>query len=881
MSIDFYSYVRTTLTKVGELSKGLLLATVAVLFSLTQINAQEAVDKPQDKNSEFEVYTSSVDAAAWEDPNVVKNMSFAKNDLIDAVENPNLNETVTCSQLRVTLLLDESGSILNRDGIEQVEDATLALAEVLLGTPALLSIVEFENQARTIFPPAPVDAQYLLDLAAYLSDDSLEVEIDGNLVMETYDPTLDFLNLPCPFGNTNWEAGLLEARLNAPNLLIFLTDGEPVSRVDDTNPCGFVVGGGTVPNLNAAIEVANDLREEDGVHMFGYGVGNGINVGSRLANLQLTTGEDEYLPAGGDIFVDDFSTGEFEDLAAGLSAGLNAICGIQLDINKSAEPNQICGEETVTYTISIDNLGNDNNGTLSDEAVNIVVEDLLPVGFVLDAVPAGAVFDGTTLTWNFASIAEDGNLSISYSGNFPGANGNYVNTASVDASNALEAGTEATVTKTNLIQTEFDEEACLSFDLAASNYVANPDVGQDETITESGTVLIIGTNDAGCPVEATINVLINQVADPIADNQGIICGSSFVWDKNGVEYTPENYNENNPPVVLEDENDPCSPSHVLILSFEMPMVLPGDPLPVEVCDEAPSNIIPLPGGAEYVVLSVNDDQTITTTGGTFPLAPEVALVPLEGLGQGGGCDPVAQFLFSLTDGCVSVNPVLGCTDISACNFNPNATEDDGSCLIPNDCFVCDDEELVPVDFPAVDANSINTEFTGDGYQLTWAPVLGQIGCQIQGRRVSDQALIGKNALFGESVGSLFYAGSALDIDTEYAWRVRCGCSDDPVVVGPWSPWQYFTTPSGSSIQTNPNPTDGHAVISFQVNQTAMTTLEVFDMRGTSVSQLFNQVANAEQEYRIDLSGASLPNGIYIARLVTNNEAVMHKIQIAR
>jgi hypothetical protein len=50
------------------------------------------------------------------------------------------------------------------------------------------------------------------------------------------------------------------------------------------------------------------------------------------------------------------------------------------------------------------------------------------------------------------------------------------------------------------------------------------------------------------------------------------------------------------------------------------------------------------------------------------------------------------------DGVCNADEVEGCTDPVACNFDPNATEEDGSCLIPEpDCTECDGEELVLID----------------------------------------------------------------------------------------------------------------------------------------------------------------------------------------
>ena len=39
------------------------------------------------------------------------------------------------------------------------------------------------------------------------------------------------------------------------------------------------------------------------------------------------------------------------------------------------------------------------------------------------------------------------------------------------------------------------------------------------------------------------------------------------------------------------------------------------------------------------------------------------------------------------DGVCDDNEVLGCTNAVACNFNPNATDDDGSCTFPSSVYV--------------------------------------------------------------------------------------------------------------------------------------------------------------------------------------------------
>ncbi|MGB6038195.1 MAG: T9SS type A sorting domain-containing protein, partial [Cryomorphaceae bacterium] len=120
----------------------------------------------------------------------------------------------------------------------------------------------------------------------------------------------------------------------------------------------------------------------------------------------------------------------------------------------------------------------------------------------------------------------------------------------------------------------------------------------------------------------------------------------------------------------------------------------------------------------------------------------------------------------------------------------------------------------------------------------------------------------------------------LEFSTDYIWRVRCGCSIDPLVAGPWSSWQPFTTP-GSAISSSPNPTEGQSNVTFTVVEEGYTTLEVFDMSGRLVDAIFAGNTQPNNEYRFEFDGSALPNGVYIYRLTSQSEVLNEKFMIVK
>lgn len=221
----------------------------------------------------------------------------------------------------------------------------------------------------------------------------------------------------------------------------------------------------------------------------------------------------------------------------------------------------------------------------------------------------------------------------------------------------------------------------------------------------------------------------------------------------------------------------------------------------------------------------------------------------------------------------------------ACPNDPdNDADQDGICDDVDDCVgvidsvgVCNGACFSP--FPGVDEFGLNTTFQGSSYLIEWDTLPGQVACQVE--LASQAGLIKRAILYNESAGSAVIPGSLLYYSTTYAWRVRCGCSLNPLIVGPFSSWQIFTTPAGAVLSSHPNPTEGQSAVNFSVNEESYTTLEVFDLSGRKIDVLFAGVAEAKSDYRFTFDGSALPNGIYLYRLTTNGEVIHEKFMISR
>jgi hypothetical protein len=173
-----------------------------------------------------------------------------------------------CPQ-KIVMVLDLSSSI--GANLPEVKHAAADLVDALRGAPNQLAVVAFGSAATVAIPLLDAgDDDQRARLKAGVDDVGL-VSGDG--------------------GGTNWEAAFQVTRSLQPDLVLFLTDGEPTVHGDPYSGAGLQQG---PDDLAPAVRIA-DAMKADGVRIVGLGVGL---TGTGLSNLVSVTGpvegEDHY-----------------------------------------------------------------------------------------------------------------------------------------------------------------------------------------------------------------------------------------------------------------------------------------------------------------------------------------------------------------------------------------------------------------------------------------------------------------------------------------------------------------------------------------------------------------------------------------------------------
>ncbi len=473
--------------------------------------------------------------------------------------NPDIPQTLLCSNLKVVFVLDESGSI-NSTEANSVREGARALANALLNSGASLQLVEFNTTSSIInLGGTTVNSSLVSNLNSYLGTGY------GGL---NYNPT----SSGSCVGWTNWEDALDDVATLDADLVIFFTDGNPTAyNVASGGSCnsGTVVSGVTNgESLYQAIEKANAVKAQ-GKHMFLVGVGTDAEI--NLDNIRAISGSDLF-GASNNVLTADYTRPPYSQLASDIQAAVNAICGTSLLISKTSSQAGVCANQFVELTTTVTNTGGDYNF----DANNVVISDVYPNGYSNLSIvsPAtGATISGSTVTYNVGNMVSGETATLvvrakvlapvriynnvvtatSFNANtvkdsvsvIAGISTSQIDTAycSSITVNQEEYTTSGTYTQTfpNASAAGCDSVLTINFTLLEPTssietlYACGSLEWHGTVYTESNnTATFITTNAAGCDSTITINLTIT----PITENVTTISNcDSYTWPVNGTNYT--------------------------------------------------------------------------------------------------------------------------------------------------------------------------------------------------------------------------------------------------------------------------------------------------------------------------------------------------------
>ncbi|MFN0031427.1 MAG: T9SS type A sorting domain-containing protein, partial [Flavobacteriales bacterium] len=103
----------------------------------------------------------------------------------------------------------------------------------------------------------------------------------------------------------------------------------------------------------------------------------------------------------------------------------------------------------------------------------------------------------------------------------------------------------------------------------------------------------------------------------------------------------------------------------------------------------------------------------------------------------------------------------------------------------------------------------------------------------------------------------------------------------PPLLAPEAPSGFDTVEGEASFKVNPNPTSGNTWFTFTVKESANTTLELFDVAGKKVADLYVGVLETGEEYTVDYNAERLATGIYVYRLTNGTYIDQGKLIVNR
>lgn len=224
-------------------------------------------------------------------------------------------------------------------------------------------------------------------------------------------------------------------------------------------------------------------------------------------------------------------------------------------------------------------------------------------------------------------------------------------------------------------------------------------------------------------------------------------------------------------------------------------ICPGEDWELTLSDE----ILPVPGSVFWFFIDTND--TSGENDYIYNLGSDPAFYnftgDFNGLLAGADLDTLIPGTYLTFAG------VFNPQDTAVCAFTPGDFIID---VLDGNDVECGGE--VPCESPYPEVTGKNETFQSNGVLLSWNPIPGSQGCEVQGSR-ADGAGSRKFRILGENISERFVPQSLLTPGTTYRWRVRCGCSTS--VAGPYTEYRFFLwDPSSNMVVQTEGPVPARA-----------------------------------------------------------------------
>jgi len=215
--------------------------------------------------------------------------------------------------------------------------------------------------------------------------------------------------------------------------------------------------------------------------------------------------------------------------------------------------------------------------------------------------------------------------------------------------------------------------------------------------------------------------------------------------------------------------------------------------------------------------------------------------------------------------------LVGCTDNTACNFDPNAVVATNLCEYPNSS--CDDGDPNTAN-DVLDSNCICIGDDSCQSDITHSGILSSGNYEVSNT-------IKSTATINQTQNVVYDAGASICLDKGFLADSGNGVFLLAKIEGCSQLREGNLIEQVTSIKNYPNPFNGETTIEFDINKQSKVSLFVTDVTGKVIATLLNGSNKEEGVHQFRFEGNHLTQGIYYCTLIANDKATTQKMMLMK